>query len=355
MLELSSTEFAPLLRRMPAFELSYETMNHKKVLTDAQTELYDIGFAIPTSKKYLLWFTFYEDRDVCLLMELNREKRIVRIQIPDLEFPRGDLSLGTLLYGSCISPDTTNCSFLAEDILWYRGISLQKSLCNERMAFMGAVFQKWYKVCLPTGKVDLPTKNTPFRICMVYAFQTKTPVDITKIPYEVHHFQYRAFSQVAPYMNMAKSSPTDTISTVPKSILPPEMELHPQPYRMNMGKPQYKSNTYFEVSADLAFDIYHLYACGKAGSHVYYGVAYIQGYRTSVFMNSLFRNIKENRNLDSIEESDDEEEFQDQRIDRFVDLGKRVIIECTFLPKFKRWVPIRVAPRSARIVHIATL
>ena len=40
-----------------------------------------------------------------------------------------------------------------------------------------------------------------------------------------------------------------------------------------------------------------------------YKVACIPNYKTSMMMNALFRNIKENRNLDLLEESDDEEEF----------------------------------------------
>ena len=35
-------------------------------------------------------------------------------------------------------------------------------------------------------------------------------------------------------------------------------------------------------------------------------------------MNSLFRTIKENENLDSLEESDDEEEFENSNVDKFV-------------------------------------
>ena len=42
-------------------------------------------------------------------------------------------------------------------------------------------------------------------------------------------------------------------------------------------------------------------------------------------MNSLFRNIKENRNLDLLEESDDEEEFENTSLDKFVDLDKELL------------------------------
>jgi hypothetical protein len=72
-------------------------------------------------------------------------------------------------------------------------------------------------------------------------------------------------------------------------------------------------------------------------------------------MNKLFRNIKENANLDAIEESDDEEDFQDLRLHKYVDLEKSVSIECFFNAKFKRWTPVRVAQPHHKIVHISKL
>ena len=72
-------------------------------------------------------------------------------------------------------------------------------------------------------------------------------------------------------------------------------------------------------------------------------------------MNGLFRNIRENQNLDSIEESDDEDDFQDTRIDKYVDLAKTLSLECVFQPKFKRWVPLRVVREFGKIIHIGKL
>jgi hypothetical protein len=341
MIDVAPSEFGHLLKRMPAFELSYETMNHKK---DGNS-LYDIGLAIPSSKKYILWFSFYQERDVCLLMELNREKRIVRIQIAPITFPT-EIAYGTLFYGSCLSVETDQPVFLIEDILWYCGISLQSSLCNERLAFANAFF-------------GLQKVSPTFRIRFAHFFKVGPnvpPLDLTTVPYDVHHLQYRSFSKVAPYMNMPRPSPVDTKPAVSSSKKIDEIALlRPPPYRMSLAKPQYKMATIFYVTADLAFDIYHLQAYGRGGAKVYYGLAYIDGYKTSVSMNSIFRNIKENRNLDAIEESDDEEEFQNQETDRFVDLDKVVTMECVFSPKFKRWIPKRLADKRARVVHISML
>jgi hypothetical protein len=71
-------------------------------------------------------------------------------------------------------------------------------------------------------------------------------------------------------------------------------------------------------------------------------------------MNRIFRKVKENENLDAIEESDDEEEFQDTREDKYVDLQKSVAIECTYMPKFKKWVPKQIV-QGKKIVHISLL
>jgi hypothetical protein len=59
-------------------------------------------------------------------------------------------------------------------------------------------------------------------------------------------------------------------------------------------------------------------------------------------MNSLFRNIKENRCLDALEESDDEEEFENISHDKFIIDKSRVIkMECEYVPQFKKWLPIK--------------
>ena len=39
-------------------------------------------------------------------------------------------------------------------------------------------------------------------------------------------------------------------------------------------------------------------------------------------MNKIFRNIKENDKLDALEESDDEDEFENDKSDKFVYLDK---------------------------------
>jgi hypothetical protein len=122
-------------------------------------------------------------------------------------------------------------------------------------------------------------------------------------------------------------------------------------------------STTFHVKADITNDIYHLYTELK-GRNVemsdskvdrtihgaerselkYHSIAYIPNYKTSVFMNGIFRNIRENENLDYIEESDTEDDFDDVRPDKYVDLNKIVELKCIYSRKFKKWVPIITPP-----------
>jgi hypothetical protein len=59
-------------------------------------------------------------------------------------------------------------------------------------------------------------------------------------------------------------------------------------------------------------------------------------------MNSLFRIIKENKNLDALEESDDEDEFENINEDKFVFLNKKYNMRCEYSYRFKKWIPIDI-------------
>jgi hypothetical protein len=105
----------------------------------------------------------------------------------------------------------------------------------------------------------------------------------------------------------------------------------------------------FKITPDIEPDIYHLFIY-KNGKEEYHDLAFIPNYTTSVMMNKLFRNIKENDNLDALEESDDEAEFEDTRDDKYVYLNRSYKMVCEYNCKFKRWTPLRLAERTDKLV-----
>lgn len=110
----------------------------------------------------------------------------------------------------------------------------------------------------------------------------------------------------------------------------------------------------FKITADIEPDIYNLFIY-KDGTEVFYDIAFIPNYNTSVMMNKLFRKIKENDNLDAIEESDDEEEFQNNKEDKYVYLDISFKMNCEYNSKFKRWIPVSLASKNDNIISIKNL
>ena len=300
---------------------------------------YNMCVAIPLGTKCYAWITYYgSSGDACIILEINKNKKICKATWVPIRY--SDFCCGTLLYGTF-----GRGAFIIEDICLYKGISTKTCLLSEKMGFIESFIRNF----VSDGSIQ-------FYLAVCWGVQKADSYDcLYDIPkkyvenYPIHHIQYRCLNKVAPYMNIfpVKKGFTSKKPDLANAI----QEI---PFRFfNFAKPQYKNTAVFRVMADIQFDIYRLYAYGK--TPVFYNVAYIPNYRTSVFMNGIFRNIKENANLDAIEESDDEEDFENIDPEKYVDLTKTVLMECQFYQKFKKWVPLRVVAGTQKVVHISLL
>lgn len=125
---------AKIMHRFPKFELSYETIPHKKVSPN-----YNIAIAIPYGRKFYVWFTFIGTQNVCILMELNREKRIAKTEIINTNtLYDPSLALGTILYGAIEEKTHTiqQSFFVIEDIFYFRGLSTRSMPFMDRLGYM---------------------------------------------------------------------------------------------------------------------------------------------------------------------------------------------------------------------------
>lgn len=335
MTELDRTEMHHVLQRFTYPELSYETIPHTKVSSN-----YNMCLAIPVGTKCYAWITFYGANDVCFIMELNKERKISKITYTPVSTIT-PFTNGTLLYGTRIN----GTDFVIEDILLYQGISTKNSLMNEKLGFLYSFMHKFPQESI---RFYLPALWYISNM-MDYTCAFDVPKGLESL-YTIHHIQYRCLRTVAPYLNIY---PAKKGFQKPTAVL--DLTIY-TPYKYsNINKPQYRLTTVFKVMADYQFDIYRLFAFGSNKTPVYYNVAYIPTYKSSVFMNGIFRNIKENVNLDAIEESDDEEDFENTDPDKYVDVKKSVLMECKFHPKFKKWVPVKVVSDREKVVHISQL
>jgi len=308
---------------IPYFEFSYETVSHKNV-----PETYNLAMAIPNGKKYCVWFSFDHDGDHLYLLDLNRERKIVKTTSIEARFDNS-LAYGTMLYGAMI-PDTN--SFIIEDVFIYKGAHMKQFTVGERLYYLH----------------DFLENHMPDSSEIVFALPVlwcNDEIPESDIQYNVHHIQYRSLTNIVPYLNVqiVRKPVTD------KAVTP--ISIRKSAARPDFSKIQYKYATVFQVTADLQYDIYNLFA----HNNTFFNTAYIPDYNTSVFMNGLFRQIRENTNIDYIEESDDESEFENTDENRFVDLNKTLLMECVFSTKFKRWIPKRVVCPSTKVVNINQL
>jgi hypothetical protein len=305
-------------------------------------------------------------------LDINREKKIVKaIQYP---YPVVDrLPLGTIVYGTLLEkregmPAYPYERFIVEDIYFMEGIPLKKMNMIEKIGFLEKFMKQVQNMTIPF-QLFLPS-IWKCQLTETSECPTTIPASVScYLAYPVHHIQYRAAHSIMPFLNVTPSTrgplplskpTTASVSSLSLPILSKPVKPSSAweigiPHKSNFSKPQDRHPAVFQVIADLKYDVYHLFAYGVNKQPVYYNVAYVPSYRSSVFLNGLFRKIRENRNLDYIEESDDEEDFENITEDKYVDTQKVLCMECIFHTKFRKWIPTRVVHKGSKIVHINQL
>jgi hypothetical protein len=304
-----------LLSEFPNFELSYETMSHNKVHDS------DIILAIPEGDNFFAWFTVYNDENVCVLIDSNKKN----IQLIVTSF--NDMlatSLGTIFYGTIFKHNGVSC-FCIEDLYYYKGYEYTTKSYLNKIQIIKECLQKELCCNALTNKFTifgLPIMNTNFNMLLR---------EIEMLPYKIRQIQFR-YSKIKKILFIKYYKPRSGVVS----------------NDFDHGQ-KGTSNAIFKISPQIQNDIYNLFVY-KNGKEEFYDVALIPDYTTSVLMNKLFRNIKENRNLDALEESDDEIEFENERDDKFVFLDRSFKMNCQYNYKFKKWVPISLAGKNDRII-----
>lgn len=330
----------------PKFELSYETMTHNKVL-DA-----NIILAIPEGNKFYAWFTTYKEDNVCFLLEISPiTKAICSSKIVLTGFTDSlAYGNGTVLYGTVFQTLNNtkekgfkerekgkgSTCFSIEDIYHYRGKTWQNESYLTKLKLIKNILlnEMSQTAILPNYIIfGLPLINTNFNNLLR---------EIEALPYKIVNILFRYFNnKKALYIKYYKPNANTNAFANPNTDT-------------NINANKMCRNAIFTVKPEIQNDIYNLYIYNN-GNDEYYDTACIQEYTTSVMMNRLFRNIKENQNLDALEESDDEAEFQNEKDDKFVFLDKSIKMHCVYNAKFRKWTPVSVAARNERIATDAFL
>ena len=285
---LSLKDRNSIANRFP--KLTYQEQKINKIVKA------DYYRCIPKGKKYYAWFTMYKNKNVCLLVDVVTN------------------NIHSFIYNVCFS------SQLFNSILY--------------------------------GTLFMVKKRPYFTIEKIYMFKgnnvayqnidslIKMSNDIMDNYLRPVSYNEKGLTFGLPYMSKTYKDSMETSKTLPYVIYSIQFMF----YKTNSSKNYLYRPTelyaYFQVKPDISNDIYHLYCLDDMGNEIKHSKALVKTYKISVLLNSLFRNIKENQCLDALEESDDEEEFENISLDKYVDLNKKYIMKCEYNFSFKKWVPI---------------
>ena len=351
-----------ILSQFPNIKLCYETIIHNKV------SQYDFCLAIPFGAKCFAWFHMFEGNVTCHILFLNEKKKIIKIKRFAACF--NDSLNGTILYGSIYQSNDN--FFFIENIYYYKGKELGNLNWYNKLLHINEMLSTNLK------QVSYNQQFITFGLpCMKVGLEDLL-IQIDSLKYKVHNIEFRVHAKcnavqkirIQELVNIYKFNDTyenDKIKGKYENMVDNKIEdnierdndnnkIYKHDNRLNDKHEKYKYNRdlIFKVKPDIQNDLYYLF-CSKDGEYIEYDYACIPDYKTSVFMNGLFRNIKENINLDALEESDDEEEFENENANKFVNLDKSYNMVCSHNRKFNKWVPIKIAHDKNKVVNYKDL
>lgn len=356
MLFVNSNEKNKIISEFPKnIKLSYENIVHNKVFNP------DFISIIPQGKKCFVWFTLKEDKQICYLLfiepkgKLNEKGFITDIYVVEPLSFDFSLSYGTILYGTLFHYKTQPF-FTVEDILFNQGINLIKESWIDKLYLIKKIFNK--KINQSSTLLFKHGNTLYFGLPLLVTKFEDIPYKIDSLPYKLYCILFRKNEKVFKMnihnldfnldINLEKENlikedkkniKSEACSTSSNQIK--ESIKEPNKNFFDNKQKQNKKEIIFKIRPDIQNDIYHLFCLDDKENEYYIDVACIPDYKTSVFMNSLFRKIKENINLDYLEESDDEQEFENEKEDRFVYLDRELLFYCKYHYKFKKWVPMK--------------
>jgi hypothetical protein len=280
--------------------------NEFKIDSKIHYNKFDYVRVIPKGKKGYVWFQSKHNYNSCINPVFYFEKNRNRLGFVDngTQFTIccdvdtiGCGDNGTILYGTFLNHNNTNY-FNVENIYYYKNKNVSKHSWNQKFFILNELFRDYVK------QISYNRNDMILLHCLTH----KIPYDVVslrkQVPYNIYCTQYLS-------SNPSKISfkvETDTKYSIPEKT--------------------------YNIRASLNHDDYDIY---DIKTQKYIGKLHVPDFKTSVYLNGIFRNIRENVDLDLLEESDTEEDFQDISLDKYVNLKHSKNMTCAFDNDMQLW------------------
>lgn len=349
----SSTELPPYAEQLrihrlftqSCAKLSYDPVQHKKVYN------FDLVMALPGGPRCFLWFTMRAYASpTCVLFTLS-PTHAIHVQATRILPCCFDISLaygsGSVFKGTIRTSGANGRTyFMLEDAVVYKGKHVGHATWAQKFAHFRTLLTADLNQAIAESHnvnfilIGLPLMSTNMKQLCHNIYQNK-------INYEVKYVQYIqtkfSASNRQPYTTPSSSAPAANFGKSAKAPREPKARKHiGVPPTTSTPLKNTPSERTFVVKPSINADVYRLYALNRANECVFQELACVPDLATSVMLNKLFRVVKENDNLDLLEESDTESEFEDESESKFVQLDVEHTMACRYHPTFNKWVPVRV-------------
>lgn len=264
----------------------------------------------PKGKKCILWFTYYEEQLLCILIILNDNNIYNENNLYykyDIQFDKELTFNNTLISGIYIKNNIYNYVII-DNIYNYNLLNtiIFKNNFNNNIK---------NKLIVYNTVINYINNNNSYKLFIPLIYN-----DIHKLYKKINKLNYKLYA-ISIYSE---------IKYLGNFII--------------NNKISFNSNhiTSFKIKSNVKEDIYEMYILNEKNEEIFYDYLLVDSYKNSIFMNNLFRNIRENENLDLLEESDDEDNFENISEDKFLN-NKEYIIDCIYNIKFKKWIPQKIS------------
>ena len=352
---------------------------------------YDLQVSIPKGRRFFLWLTDF-NQPTWYLLEPGKYGDIGTVY----SFPTSNDHNITCLLGSIVSgylvdiavnnkvddgerppsPDVEHPKapssapiFVVDDIYQYDHQLLVHTSGDTVVRLPDSVKAKYLHQYMDNIHTRYRANEhlLPFGFYGIYvaSMASITSSNTSTCSYPIKNTQYRSTTEILPHYNGADvNCPVSLVSEVSDNVrrIFHAFNQSSKPRYMHFTKPVYRNNRcVFLVQACEMSDIYKLYCRCLSNdkmandtkqyqqmSFVFYQYALVPDYHTSVLLNTLFRDVPANQNLDVIEESDDESDentakkqrtSSGQLIPENKNLERTLFIECAFDWLRKQWIP----------------
>jgi hypothetical protein len=350
-----------------SFNYCFPKFSYTPKIVDKKIYQSDIVCAVPNGTFCYMWFTYLAiDEPCCVLFETspinnNIVPESIRI-VPCCFHPSIAYGIGTLMCGTAHTIILSNrFYFTIETVYSYKGEVVIREPWKTKFVYIHEFLSIMINIPILSSSVNTQFLIIGLPLMAESLKQLFHEIRQNAVTYSIKHIQFiqleMAYHQKNMYINNNKGV---------RSFKHPQQEGgYKNSYNTGHNSHHNKLNDchnhnstgthkkvvpiqVFLVKPTETNDIYTLYGNDKTKQRVKIGTACIKTYETSVLMNSLFRTIKENENLDALEESDDEDDNLNND-DRFVHMDREYEMVCEYNNRFNKWCPIRLATEKEKI------